>query len=202
MTAQLTHDAFLCGKLHLWQPKHGYRAATDAVLLAAACPAVAGQSVLDLGCGVGAASLCLASRVAGLVQTGLELQDDYAALARRNAAENGVALKVVTGDLTDMPASFKRTMFMLAGMFNFNKASTPAPMLNTFCNCVCSSMKLCGGDHTTAWSASLGVCPGWAACHSQMSTPGNALRKPSSQGSALVLVQQKTIFIKAEFTQA
>ena len=86
MTAQLTHDAFLCGKLHLWQPKHGYRAATDAVLLAAACPAVAGQSVLDLGCGVGAASLCLASRVAGLVQTGLELQEDYAALARQNAA--------------------------------------------------------------------------------------------------------------------
>ena len=94
MTGDLTHDAFLCGKLHLWQPKQGYRAATDAVLLAAACPAKAGQSVLDLGCGVGAASLCLASRVAGLVQTGLELQEDYAALARQNAAENGVALNV------------------------------------------------------------------------------------------------------------
>ena len=107
MTDELTHDAFLCGKLHLWQPKHGYRAATDAVLLAAACPAKAGQSVLDLGCGAGAASLCLASRVAGLVQTGLELQEDYAALARQNATENRVALNVVVGDLTAMPAALR-----------------------------------------------------------------------------------------------
>ena len=33
MTGDLTHDAFLCGKLHLWQPKQGYRAATDPVHL-------------------------------------------------------------------------------------------------------------------------------------------------------------------------
>ena len=104
----LTHDAFLCGRLHLWQPRRGYRAATDAVLLAAACPAVAGESVLDLGCGAGAASLCLAARVPGLVQAGLELQEDYAALARRNAAENGMALDVVTGDLTAMPQVLRR----------------------------------------------------------------------------------------------
>lgn len=107
MSADLTHDAFLCGRLHLWQPRRGYRAATDAVLLAAACPAEAGQRVLDLGCGVGAASLCLAARVPGLVQTGLELQEDYAALARRNAAENGVAMTVVTGDLTEMPSALR-----------------------------------------------------------------------------------------------
>ena len=67
----LTHDAFLCGRLHLWQPRKGYRAATDPVLLAAACPAVAGQRVLDLGCGAGAASLCLAARVPGLQLAGL-----------------------------------------------------------------------------------------------------------------------------------
>ena len=47
MTGDLTHDAFLCGKLHLWQPKQGYRAATDAVLLAAACPAKAGDTRLS-----------------------------------------------------------------------------------------------------------------------------------------------------------
>lgn len=107
MMDALTHDAFLCGRLHLWQPQKGYRAATDAVLLAAACPAEAGQRVLDLGCGVGAASLCLAARVPGLQQWGLEVQEDYAALARRNAAENNVALQVVTGDLTAMPAELR-----------------------------------------------------------------------------------------------
>lgn len=104
----LTHDAFLSGRLHLWQPRRGYRAATDAVLLAAACPAVAGESVLDLGCGAGAVSLCLAARVPGLVQAGLEQQADYAALARRNAAENALGLEVVTGDLTAMPQGLRR----------------------------------------------------------------------------------------------
>jgi tRNA1Val (adenine37-N6)-methyltransferase len=81
----LTHDAFLCGKLHLWQPRRGYRAATDPVLLAAACPAQPGQSVLDMGCGVGAAALCLGARVPDLRLYGLELQSGrYAAgLAHR-----------------------------------------------------------------------------------------------------------------------
>ncbi|NTT84659.1 tRNA1(Val) (adenine(37)-N6)-methyltransferase [Tabrizicola fusiformis] len=99
----LTRDAFLCGRLHLWQPRKGYRAATDPVLLAAACPAVAGEAVLDLGCGAGAASLCLAARVPGLRLAGLELQPGYAALARRNAAENAIAMQVEEGDLAEIP---------------------------------------------------------------------------------------------------
>ena len=130
MTGDLTHDAFLCGKLHLWQPKQGYRAATDAVLLAAACPAKAGESVLDLGCGVGAASLCLASRVAGLVQSGLELQEDYAALARQNAAENGVALNVVMGDLTAMPAALRVGFdHVIANPPWYPRGGSPSPIL-------------------------------------------------------------------------
>jgi tRNA1(Val) A37 N6-methylase TrmN6 len=106
---QLSRDAFLCGRLHLWQPIKGYRAATDPVLLAAACPAKSGQSVLDLGCGAGAAALCLAHRVPGLTLYGLELQEDYAALARRNAAENGIPFHVETGNLATIPAPLKRS---------------------------------------------------------------------------------------------
>ncbi len=129
LTADLTHDAFLCGRLHLWQPKRGYRAATDAVLLAAACPAVAGQSVLDLGCGVGAASLCLATRVPGLKQFGLEVQEDYATLARRNAAENGVALDVVTGDLTKMPVALRIGFdHVIANPPWYQRSGSPSPV--------------------------------------------------------------------------
>ena len=62
-----------------------------------------GDWVLDLGCGVGTAALCLARRVDGLDLHGLELQPAYAALARRNAAENGVALAVHEGDVTRPP---------------------------------------------------------------------------------------------------
>lgn len=104
----LSDDKFLCGKLRLWQPVRGYRAATDAVFLAAACRAKPGQSVLDLGCGAGAVSLCLAARVPDLQLAGLELQPLYAALARRNAERNGVKLDVHEGDLTAMPVALRR----------------------------------------------------------------------------------------------
>jgi tRNA1Val (adenine37-N6)-methyltransferase len=100
---ELTDDAFLGGRLQLWQPRRGYRAATDPVLLAACCPAHPGQSVLDLGCGAGAAALCLGARVPGLTLAGLEVQPAYAELARRNAARSGLALEVVEGSILEMP---------------------------------------------------------------------------------------------------
>jgi tRNA1(Val) A37 N6-methylase TrmN6 len=103
-----TQDLFLGGRLRLSQPRRGYRAAADPVLLAAACPARTGQSVLELGCGVGVASLCLGTRVAGLRLFGLELQPDYAELARHNACVTGISLEVHTGDLRAMPAALRR----------------------------------------------------------------------------------------------
>ena len=48
-----SHDQFLGGRLMVAQPKTGYRAGVDPVLLAASVPAVRGESVLELGCGVG-----------------------------------------------------------------------------------------------------------------------------------------------------
>lgn len=104
---EVTDDKFLCGKLNLLQPRQGYRAATDPVLLAAACAARPGQRVLDMGCGVGAASLCLGWRVSGLHLFGVELQAIYAGLARQNALRNGIALTVVEGDITDMPRALR-----------------------------------------------------------------------------------------------
>lgn len=106
---ELTDDGFLGGRLRVLQPRRGYRAATDPVLLAAAVPAVAGQSVLELGCGAGVASLCLAARVPGLRLSGLEVQAAYAALARANAARNGIGLEVVEGDLAAMPRALRQS---------------------------------------------------------------------------------------------
>jgi tRNA1(Val) A37 N6-methylase TrmN6 len=109
--ADLTRDAFLGGRLHLWQPRKGYRAATDPVLLAASIPAKSGQSVLELGCGAGAAVLCLMARVEGIVAHGLEVQPFYAGLARRNAEENGQALVVHEGDLRELPGELRQASF-------------------------------------------------------------------------------------------
>lgn len=110
-TDDLSEDRFLGGRLRLLQPRRGYRAGVDAVVLAASVPAQTGDRVLELGCGVGAASLCLGSRVPGLALTGVEVQPDYAALARENAARAGIALKVVEADLRALPESLRAEAF-------------------------------------------------------------------------------------------
>lgn len=111
VTEDVTCDDFLGGSVRAWQPRRGYRAGVDPVLLAAGVMAKPGQSVLELGCGVGVASLCLAARVPGLAMTGVEIQPTYADLARRNATENSTALKVVTADLRALPADLRQKRF-------------------------------------------------------------------------------------------
>ncbi|MEM8792618.1 MAG: methyltransferase [Pseudomonadota bacterium] len=106
----LSEDRFLDGRLRLLQPLSGYRAATDPVLLAAACPAKAHESVLDLGCGVGAAGFCLACRVPVRL-SGIEIQSDYATLAARNARLNGIEIALYEGDVADPPRALREQSF-------------------------------------------------------------------------------------------
>jgi tRNA1(Val) A37 N6-methylase TrmN6 len=86
--APTTIDALLGGRIVLEQPARGFRAGIDAVLLAAAVEARPGSSVLDAGCGTGAAALCLAWRRPDLSITGLEIDPPTAALARDNVGRN------------------------------------------------------------------------------------------------------------------
>ena len=111
MTDDLTRDDFLGGKLKIWQPKVGYRAGVDPVILAASVQAKPGETVLELGCGVGVAALCLAARVPDLTVTGVELQPAYASLAKRNAQDNGLNFEVVQSDLRALPADLRQQRF-------------------------------------------------------------------------------------------
>lgn len=97
-----TDDAFLSGALMLLQPARGFRSGLDAVLLAAAVPALpADARCLDAGAGVGTAGLCLARRLAGARVTLVERAPVLAALARRNLARNALSgrVAVVEADL-------------------------------------------------------------------------------------------------------
>ena len=80
MVNDFSIDEFLGGKLKIKQPLRGYRAGVDPVLLAASVNAYEGEDILDLGCGVGVASLCLSQRISGLNIYGIEIQSDYACL--------------------------------------------------------------------------------------------------------------------------
>ncbi len=102
--AETTEDWLLGGRVRLRQPRDGLRAGLDAVLLAAAVPARPGEAVLEAGTGSGAALLCLAARVPGLRLQAVELDAAMAALAQRNAGDNGLAPQgILCGDVLDLP---------------------------------------------------------------------------------------------------
>ena len=91
---EVSEDRLLGGRIILRQPVRGYRAGVDAALLAAACDAEPGQSVLDAGCGVGAVLLCAAFRRPGATFLGLESDSDALVLAHENIALNGLQDRV------------------------------------------------------------------------------------------------------------
>ena len=107
---EITEDRFLGGKLVVRQRKDGFRAGLDAVMLAAAVPAAAGDEVLELGSGAGTASLCLAARVAGVRAVGAEVESELVTLSNENATVNAMGERVmfVTVDALDLPADMKR----------------------------------------------------------------------------------------------
>ncbi|MBK8173823.1 MAG: methyltransferase [Rhodospirillales bacterium] len=117
MSEGATDDRLLNGRVHLRQPSEGFRATTDSVLLAAAVPARSNETVLDVGAGTGAASLCLAVRVDGVQVTGIEMDRTLVRLAADNAEATGVAARTrfYLGDIANppvrlSPASFDHVM--------------------------------------------------------------------------------------------
>ena len=100
----LTEDAIWDGRVRLKQPKAGYRANADTVLLAAALEAQIatkpGARLLEAGCGVGGALLVAAARFPDARLIGVERDPSYAALARENAILNNVSARVeiIEGD--------------------------------------------------------------------------------------------------------
>jgi tRNA1Val (adenine37-N6)-methyltransferase len=100
----VTQDHLLGGQVAYTQPRDGFRAAIDPVLLAAAVPAHAGERVLEGGTGAGAALLCLAARVPGISGLGVDRDHGLLRLAQANAAANARSeLFFAAGDLAASP---------------------------------------------------------------------------------------------------
>ena len=90
MPADYTQDYLLNKRIAIFQPLNGYRASTDAVMLAAMVSKVKNAKILDVGSGTGAVSLCLAERFKhdNVKIDGLELQPKLAELANLSARAN------------------------------------------------------------------------------------------------------------------
>ncbi len=113
-------------RVQLKQAPQGFRSSIDSVLLAAACPVKPGQSIADLGCGVGTAGFCVLERVKNVTLTGIDIQEDHIILARENAALNGLE---------------SRTEFVHASILDYNPAEK-------FDHIICNPPFLDEGTHT------------------------------------------------------
>lgn len=85
---ETTDDAALGDRLQLLQKRRGHRFGHDAILLAAAVAARSGQHAVDLGSGIGAAGLALATRVPGLAVSLVEIDPELSELAAENIRRN------------------------------------------------------------------------------------------------------------------
>ncbi|GLQ10748.1 methyltransferase [Devosia yakushimensis] len=89
------------GRITLSQPRQGFRAGLDSVLLGAAV-AEDCERLLDLGSGVGTAAFVALAHAPACHGTLVEQNPEMAALARDNAATNGFAARtlVIEADVT------------------------------------------------------------------------------------------------------
>ncbi len=104
----ISEDILLGGQIRLYQPQKGFRATTDSLLLAAALPD-GRRTALEIGCGCGGALLPAAWRLGETSFTGLEIDGDAAALARRGVEANGFTsrVEIVEGDAACLPADWE-----------------------------------------------------------------------------------------------
>ena len=108
-------DSLFNGRLVCIQPNRGYRYSVDSILLADFSTIDENDVILDLGCGCGIVGLillfCRQRRIKNI--TGLELQSELVALAKKNAELNGFSTKysIVEGDLRAIRTLFPAESF-------------------------------------------------------------------------------------------
>ncbi|HZC54433.1 MAG TPA: methyltransferase [Xanthobacteraceae bacterium] len=134
-SGETSEDAVLGGKLVLRQPRRGHRFGHDAILLAASVAALSGERAVELGAGVGAAGLALASRVDGLDVTLVDLNPTLTALAGENIERNGLSdrMRAVGLDVGAQASAFAAAGLAFGSVDHvlmnppFNAAQNPSP---------------------------------------------------------------------------
>jgi tRNA1(Val) A37 N6-methylase TrmN6 len=135
-------EIFVLNKqIKLLQPESGFRTSLDSVMLAAACQALPGQKVIDMGCGVGSAGLCLMHRVKNLDLTGVDIRPEVIELAKQNASINNFDehMNFVCEDILEFTANTR---------------------LNCFDHAICNPPYLEAGKHIKADSEELAQARG------------------------------------------
>lgn len=131
-----TCDEFLGGRTKVFQPKQGFRAGTDSILLAAALDKGMTGSALEVGSGAGGALFPAAARLPQMAFTGLERDPVMVELAERGVAENKTQdrIAIVEGDAGAMHGDWQNRFdlaFSNPPFFETGAIQTPGPGKST-----------------------------------------------------------------------
>ncbi len=125
---EVTRDAFLDGKVVLYQPKHGHRAGVDAVLLAASVDAAknAAPRIMDVGAGPGTVGLLIATRLLDAKVTCVEIEEGLAHIGVRNRDENALKerVEIINADIFEHMEALER-MGLRPGQFDHVVSNPP-----------------------------------------------------------------------------
>lgn len=127
MTEEPEADGFLGGALRLRQPPRGaHRAGSDAVLLARLIAPEPGATVYDLGAATGAVGLSVAHLHPACRAVLVERDPALVALARKNAAANGLdgRVRVIEADLLG-PGAQRRAAGLASGQADLVLTNPP-----------------------------------------------------------------------------
>jgi len=116
----------LGGRVSYRQFADGNRTGIEPVLMAAFVPARPGQSILEGGCGAGAALLCLASRVPNILGVGIEHDAATAKLAQENICANRFHnLRAIQAQIPQLPSDIRHLLPHGVGRFDHIMANPP-----------------------------------------------------------------------------
>lgn len=141
-----TEDNFLDARLRIRQPRRGYRAGLDAVLLASAVHLGAGSRGIEAGCGPGAALLCAARLNEAARFLGVEREDQALGLCADNILANGLQdrCEVRKGDIADR--------FVRLGLSPFDAAFSHPPFFDDH-----RTLRAPAPERRAAWMADDGL---------------------------------------------
>jgi tRNA1(Val) A37 N6-methylase TrmN6 len=110
---EANHIYLLNKSIQLLQPASGFKTGLDAVMLAASCPVIAKETVLDLGSGVGGVAFCILFRQPDCHITCLENNSEYSQLATENIKLNSAEknMTVIESDLQSYSPPEKNRRF-------------------------------------------------------------------------------------------
>ena len=111
---EFTVDSIYRADILIKQPRHGYRFALDALLLAHFLKLDSHERALEVGCGSGVVLILLAALRQYEELVGVEIQPGMSELARENLLTNSIRdAKVVEGDINAVAPELPRQSFDL-----------------------------------------------------------------------------------------